>query len=673
MNKQAALLLAMLVLLPIFVIANIARGQADIDFGTVLRLLAHPQQGTEYEVIVNFRLPRALVGLLAGAALALVGALLQTTLRNSLVSAGTLGIHAGAYLAAVAATVFLPVWVGRYPLLLTFAGGLLAVTLVYALAGRTSRSPLRMVLSGLIVTMLLGSATNIIQILFENETRQLLIWGHGSLAQNDWTTIRGVWAPLVACMATAWLCSRKLDAIALGEETARSLGQRVGIVKLAIVLLSVFLSALVVSITGPIGFVGLVAPHLVKLAGFRRHAALLPASALCGALLLVAADTLTYRPDTIANQVPVGAVMALIGAPWLLFLALRLARSQGMGAGLRQLHARGRMRHSRYAYGGSIAILLIVLFVVLVLGCFLASGFALTPRQVLLGLIGQGEPMAQQIVLQFRLPRMAGSMLAGAMLASSGLLVQGAVRNPLADPSIVGISSGAGAGVLLLIVLKPEADAWQYSAAALLGAFAAAAITFLLAWRARFQPGVLIMIGIAVSAAFSALIQILILQTPYSISAQIWMNGSTYAMRWTSVSIMAIAAVILLPIVWIRGRQLELLGFDDEASSGLGLRPSSARMGALALGVALSAIAVSQVGTVGFIGLLAPHAGQLIAGQSFRRKLALSILIGGVMLAAADVIGRVIMIPNEIPSGTVAAMVGAPYLFYLLWRSQRKG
>ncbi|THF76880.1 iron ABC transporter permease [Cohnella fermenti] len=673
MNKQARLLVLGLALLPIVVIANIARGQADIGFGTVLRVLAHSRHSTEYEVIMNFRLPRALVGLLAGAALALVGALLQTTLRNSLVSAGTLGIHAGAYLTAVAATVFLPAWVGRYPLLLTFAGGLLAVALVYALAGRTSHSPLRMVLSGLIVTMLLGSATNMIQILFENETRQLLIWGNGSLAQNDWTTVRSVWAPIAACLAAAWLFSRHLDAISLGEDTARSLGQRVGRVKLTIVLLSVFLSALIVSVTGPIGFVGLVAPHVVKLAGFRRHAALLPASALCGALLLVAADTLTYRPDTIANQVPVGAVMALIGAPWLLVLALRMARSHGMGAGLRQLQMSQYGAKGRFAYGIGAGVLLLVLFLVLVLGCTLASGFALSPRQVLLALIGQGEPLAQQIVLQFRLPRMAGAILAGAMLAASGLLVQGAVRNPLADPSIVGISSGAGAGVLLLIVLKPEASAWQYSAAALIGAFAAAAITFLLGWRARFQPGVLIMIGIAVSAAFSALIQILILQTPYSISAQIWMNGSTYAMRWTAVAVLAAASVILLPLSWLHGRRLELLGFDDEASTGLGLRPSLARLGALALGVALSALAVSQVGTVGFIGLLAPHAAQWLVGHSFRRRLTLACLIGGAMLAGADVIGRVIMIPNEIPSGTVAAMVGAPYLFYLLWRSQRRG
>ncbi|MBJ6362524.1 iron ABC transporter permease [Paenibacillus sp. GCM10012307] len=672
MNKEIRYLIMGVILLPIIMLLNVILGQADIPFVQLLNQLVHNPHSTEAQIFYTFRMPRTVLGVLAGASLAVVGLLLQTTLRNSLVSASTLGINAGAFFVATAATVFLPVWMSGYPVLLSFLGGLLAIGLVYMIAGRAANSPLRMALSGMIVTMLLGSLTNAIQIMFENETRQLLIWGNGTLVQNDWKNVLFISPWIVLCLSLAFIAHKQLDVIRLGEEMSGALGQRVGVIKLSIILLCIFIAATIVSVTGPIGFVGLVAPHLIKMAGFRKHITMLPATALCGALLLLLADTLTYRPGTITNQVPVGAVMALIGAPWLLFMAHRLAKKHQLGSGLQHIHLRSLLPQQKLTVPLLVAFLTVVLAVVFVAGIFVSSASSITLKDVLAVLIGQGDKDANKIVLTFRMPRMVAAAIAGAMLAAAGLLVQGSVRNPLADPSIIGVTSGAGAGVLALIWLDPSATAIQYSLAALIGALIASALVLLVTWKGKFQPGYFIMAGIAISAAFSALIQILILQTPFSVSAQIWLSGSTYAIKWVHVHILLWTFVIVMPIAWLYAKRIELLGFDDQASVGLGLKPVPTRFIALLIGVILSAVTVSQVGTIGFIGLLAPHAAHMLGGHSFRGKLILSLLIGAIILSLSDIIGRVILLPNQIPSGTIVAIVGAPYLFYLIAISRRK-
>jgi ferric hydroxamate transport system permease protein len=682
-------------------LAGLGQGQAGIGFSqAVSALLRTAGGGAAEELVRGVRLPRAVIGALAGSALAVAGVLLQTVTRNALASAGTMGINAGAFFVVVAGTVFFPSMAQLAPLPLAFAGGCLAAVLSYLLAGGRKSTPVRMALSGMIVTLVISSFTGMLQLLFENETGGLFVWGSGLLQQNDWSGVRYAWPWIVMGLLAAWMCSRKLDVMNLGEDTARSLGQRVGLVRGTALALAVLLAAVTVSVVGPIGFIGLMAPHLVRLLGLKRHGLLLPAAAVWGAALLTGADLVSRLFISTLGELPAGAVTAALGAPCLIALALRETRGKGAAEGQAGISAGGARwqlpfaawmagkaaRREEALHPGGAYILrsrltaaysfrLWVLLAALLLAASLVAGIVfgavrVPPAEVLRVLGGGGESLSRHIVLQLRLPRELAAAAAGALLAASGALLQGAVRNPLADPSVVGITSGAGAGALLLLTLWPAAAGAALPLASGAGAFAAAALVCGFAYRSGLAPTVLTLVGIAVSAAGAALVQLLVIRSAMGAApALAWLAGSTYARGWEAFAGLGIGAALILPAAWLLGRRWDLLAFGDSVATGLGLKLRQTRLLAAALGVAAAAVAVAYVGTVGFIGLLAPHAARLAAGQNQRRLLVLAPLLGAVFLVLADLIGKTIIAPKEIPSGLVTALVGTPYLLFLLWKS----
>jgi iron complex transport system permease protein len=496
------------------------------------------------------------------------------------------------------------------------------------------------------------------------------------------------------------MCSRRLDVMNLGEETARSLGQHVGLVRGAALALAVLLAAVTVSVVGPIGFIGLMAPHLVRLLGLKRHGLLLPAAAVWGAALLTGADLVSRLFISTLGELPAGAVTAALGAPCLIALALRETRGKGAAegqAGISSGGARWQLPFAAWLAGraarreealhpGGAYILrsrltaaysfrLWVLLAAMLLAASLVAGIVfgavrVPPAEVLRVLGGGGESLSRHIVLQLRLPRELAAAAAGALLAASGALLQGAVRNPLADPSVVGITSGAGAGALLLLTLWPAVAGAALPLASAAGAFAAAALVCGFAYRSGLAPTVLTLVGIAVSAAGAALVQLLVIRSAMGAApALAWLAGSTYARGWEAFTGLGLGAALILPAAWLLGRRWDLLAFGDSVATGLGLKLRQTRLLAAALGVAAAAVAVAYVGTVGFIGLLAPHAARLAAGQNQRRLLVLAPLLGAVFLVLADLIGKTIIAPKEIPSGLVTALVGTPYLLFLLWKS----
>ena len=688
-------------LLAACMLAGLGQGQAGIGFSqAVSALLRTAGGGAAEELVRGVRLPRAVIGALAGSALAVAGVLLQTVTRNALASAGTMGINAGAFFVVVAGTVFFPSMAQLAPLPLAFAGGCLAAVLSYLLAGGRKSTPVRMALSGMIVTLVISSFTGMLQLLFENETGGLFVWGSGLLQQNDWSGVRYAWPWIVVGLLAAWMCSRKLDVMNLGEETARSLGQHVGLVRGTALALAVLLAAVTVSVVGPIGFIGLMAPHLVRLLGLKRHGLLLPAAAVWGAALLTGADLVSRLFISTLGELPAGAVTAALGAPCLIALALRETRGKGAAEGQAGISAGGARwqlplaawltgkaaRREEALHPGGAYILrsrltaaysfrLWVLLAALLLVASLVTGIVfgavrVPPAEVLRVLGGGGESLSRHIVLQLRLPRERAAAAAGALLAASGALLQGAVRNPLADPSVVGITSGAGAGALLLLTLWPAAAGAALPLASAAGAFAAAALVCGFAYRSGLAPTVLTLVGIAVSAAGAALVQLLVIRSAMGAApALAWLAGSTYARGWEAFAGLGIGAALVLPAAWLLGRRWDLLAFGDSVATGLGLKLRQTRLLAAALGVAAAAVAVAYVGTVGFIGLLAPHAARLAAGQNQRRLLVLAPLLGAVFLVLADLIGKTIIAPKEIPSGLVTALVGTPYLLFLLWKS----
>lgn len=227
-------------------------------------------------------MPRTVIGILAGGALAIAGALLQAITKNPLAASDTLGINAGAYFVVVLGAVMFPGLLHQAPFLFAAVGGLLAAVLAYFMGGGRSGSPIRLALAGLIVSMVLGSFTGALHIFYSFETQGLFLWGSGSLVQNDWSGTTYAWPWVVGLSIIAVLLSRQFDVLDLDESTSTSLGQKVSLTRAVGIVLAVLLSTITVSVIGPIGFVGLVAPHLVRLSGLKMHRWVLPGSFLWG-------------------------------------------------------------------------------------------------------------------------------------------------------------------------------------------------------------------------------------------------------------------------------------------------------------------------------------------------------------------------------------------------------
>ncbi|RAR41530.1 Fe(3+)-hydroxamate ABC transporter permease FhuB [Paenibacillus sp. MDMC362] len=669
--KPLWMLVGGLVALLFLTFISLTQGLADISVNTVVQALVSPQDIADHHLIRSVRLPRTVMGLLAGAALAVSGVLMQTVTRNPLASETTLGVNAGAYLAVVAGMIFWPGLLHQYALPLAVAGGTLAAVAVYALAGKTQGSPLRIALSGMIVTLVLSSVTSALVLLNQQTTQGIFLWGSGSLIQNDWDGVAFSWPWIIGGLILLCLAVRQWDILTLNEESARSLGQKVGTTRLLAMGAAIVLACVTVSVVGPIGFIGLAAPHLVRLSGVVRHAGLIPLAALWGSALLVGADTVARMFINAYGELPVGAITAMIGAPCLIWLAMRVSRSLigGRGSSGGSIMAGTSLR--RIPYPALVTLFSVLLVLVWVFS--LMSGSLRIPfTEVLAVLTGGGESMYRQILLEFRLPRLLTAGLSGMALAVSGSLLQNAVRNPLGDPQVIGVTSGAGAGALLLMIGFPQLSAGWVPVGAVLGGMAAAALVYAVSWKRGLHPTILTLVGIAVAALGSAIINLMIIHAKVDVAPALsWMAGSTYNRGWTEVQRIVPAILILLPLAAWLGRKVDLLTFSEESSTGLGLHVRNTRVYVAIIAVLLASIAAANVGSVGFIGLLAPHAARMLVGARHRQSMVIAALLGGILLAGADWIGRVVMIPKELPSGIVTALLGAPYLLYLMGKTNK--
>ncbi|WP_433745839.1 iron ABC transporter permease [Paenibacillus amylolyticus] len=644
---------------------SLCYGEASIPLHVVWEALTGSQDSLEHNMVWDLRMPRTVIGILAGGALAVAGALLQTITRNPLAASDTLGINAGAYFVVVLGAIAFPGLLSQSPFVFAALGGLLAAFAAYFMGGGRTSSPVRLALSGMIVSMVLGSFTSALHIFFSMETQGLFLWGSGTLVQNDWSGVFYALPWVVGITLLALILSRQWDMLELDESTASSLGQKVALARAGGLILAVLLAAVIVSVIGPIGFVGLVAPHLVRLSGIRSNRLLLPGVFIWGAALLVGADVLAKMVHNSSMELPTGAVMAIIGAPWLIWLVLtRMKAANGSGMST-SMSTGGAAR--RFAFG-PMAVLFSAITVVLILLSTMFGGMRI-PLADWLPSLFQSDGLFSALI-QLRIPRTLVAAGAGAALAISGVLIQMAVRNPLADASIVGVSSGAGLGAMMVIILWPGLPIYLLPIAAIIGAAIAAVVVFSLAWKKGLNPSAVVLLGIAMSAIAGAGIQILIVRgAVYGSSGYIWLTGSTYARTWEQVKVIGLFLVILVPVAWWLARRFELLVFDDNSASGLGLGVRRTRLLAMTVGVLLAAGAVACVGTVGFIGLIAPHMVRLLTGNKLRRSMFLSALAGAVMLVLADTIGRTVMAPTEIPSGILIAMIGTPYFLYLMYRS----
>ncbi|OZM81431.1 iron ABC transporter permease [Pseudonocardia sp. MH-G8] len=286
--------------------------------------------GRDSDLIVrHVRLPRTLAGLLAGAALGTAGAVLQGLTRNPLAGPGVLGVNAGASLAAVVALALVGLGSLGGFVWFCFAGAAVAMAAVFAIgsAGRGGATPVKLALAGAAVSALLHSLTSAIVLLDEDLFVRYRFWLVGSLTRADLATLGQAVPFVVAGTVLALALARPLDALTLGDDTARSLGTRLGLVRGLGLTAVVVLAGTATAVAGPIGFVGLVVPHVARLVAGSGHARVLPLAALLGALVLLLADVagrVLLRPE----EVQVGVTAAVLGAPVFLYLVRRRRSAQ---------------------------------------------------------------------------------------------------------------------------------------------------------------------------------------------------------------------------------------------------------------------------------------------------------------------------------------------------------
>ncbi|MFB6640170.1 iron ABC transporter permease [Streptomyces chartreusis] len=667
----AAVTAALVLLVAALAVVDITQGTAAVGAGEVFKALTGRADAADASVVIASRLPRMTAGLLVGALLGMAGTALQAVSRNVLASPDTLAVNAGSYMALglVAVTgVSLPLLASSG---VAFVGGLAAAAVVLGLSG-LGTGTVRLVLAGSALALGLTAVTEALLLLFPQETQGLYRWNQGSIAQNGFDGVLQV-APLgVLGLLGLLLVARRVDALALGDDAARGLGVPVRATRVTAVVLATLLSAAAVTLAGPIGFVGLCAPALVRalarrFRGFVRARANLPVTALTGAALVLGSDVLLRAlvPTDLAVAVPTGVVTSLVGAVFLIVMATRLKDTAAAAAP-------DRLRIRSRALFLTTTVVLVAVFVGVTIAAVLLGDSKLLLGDVVNWAQGRAGRTVG-FVLDTRVPRVLAALLAGAALALAGTLVQAVTRNPLAEPGVLGVSGGAALGAVLLVTTVPSAGSWGVAGAALVGAAISSVVVFGLAARGGFQQNRLVLVGIGVATGTTALVSLLIVLTdPFNAAkALTWLSGSTYGRSLSDVAPLAAVLAVGVAVAALRRVELDLVSLDEDTPRLLGLSLARGRLGFLLLSVLLSATAVAAAGTIGFVGLVAPHAARALVGRQHARVVPVAVLLGAVLVCTADLLGRTAIAPAQLGAGLMTAVIGTPYFLHLLVRSRR--
>jgi iron complex transport system permease protein len=302
----------------------------------------------------------------------------------------------------------------------------------------------------------------------------------------------------------------------------------------------------------------------------------------------------------------------------------------------------------------------------------------IAPWNVVSVFFGGGTSLEQLVVKSFRLPRIIIALLAGMALAVAGGILQGMIRNPLASPDIIGITGGAGAAVVAFLTIFSNEDGtlpvsiqWM-PVAAFIGAAVVAFLVYFLAWRKGVSPVRLVLIGIGISALTQALTTLLMIMGPiYRASqANIWITGTVNGSDWQDVGILLPWSIVFILISFLITRQLNIQELGEELAKGVGGHVQRQRFFLLLMATVLVGGAVSFAGGIGFVGLMAPHMARRMVGSSYGALLPASAFIGGILVMLADLIGRTLFLPLEVPAGVFTAAIGAPYFIYLLFKTR---
>lgn len=335
------------------------------------------------------------------------------------------------------------------------------------------------------------------------------------------------------------------------------------------------------------------------------------------------------------------------------------------------MNNRQQFRQKQYFHPKLILpVLLIIIFILSIVSLGLGAIY-ITPSEIIRNLIGEGTQSQRFILNNYRIPRIIIAIIVGAGLATAGAILQGILRNPLASPDVIGVTKGAGLAAVIIIVLFPTSPIILLPLSAFIGAAIIAAILMLFVYKKGAQPNTLALVGIALGAICQAGIEYLMIKFPDDVSMTLlWLTGSLWARGWDQVYLL-LPCLILIPILFGLTAKLDILSLGDDIATGLGERSKFLRYILLSVSVILIGVCVATVGSIGFIGLIAPHIARRIVGSKFNVLLPASALFGAILLLVADSLGRGLFPPIEIPAGIITAVIGAPYFLYLL-RAERK-
>ncbi len=593
-------------------------------------------------ILETTRAPRMVAAISTGAALALAGSVLQTVLRNPLAAPDILSVTSGAQLFLVVSTLLLPL--ALPPIIATSAGGLAGAAACLALAGGFQAAPGRLALSGIAVSLCFSAISSAIVLLADERASGLLLWSSGILDQTGWARVTTAIPLVLLSFLMLMVMARALDLLGLGDQASASLGVTRAVTLFGL-LVGVLLCGAAVTLAGPIGFIGLAVPNVLRALGIIRHHRHLPLSMVWGANTLLLADVVTQCLARNGTSIPTGVTVACLGAPAMLLL-LRKAkiggeRRIGLPVGIAPLPL---------AAAALAALGLIAIAASLAAG----DGLSLTIAEV------TGN-------LDLRAPRLLVALGCGALLAAAGTVLQAVTRNPLCGPETLGLTQGAALFSLVALLLGFAPATPTFQTVALAGAITVLLLLRLLA--PKYSPEKFVLAGVAIAASLGAAATIIVvearLQTAQALS---WLIGSTHARGYADAVVLIPWVFALSAIGLLFSRHLDAFLLGDEKARSLGLATGDASKYAMLYAAVAVAIAVSSIGAVSFVGLLAPHAARLLTGARHAKSLPVAMALGAVMLAFADTIGRSIIAPLELPAGIITAIIGAP-AFMLLLRS----
>ncbi|MFH1805624.1 MAG: Fe(3+)-hydroxamate ABC transporter permease FhuB [Pseudomonadota bacterium] len=627
--------------------------------GTLGQATFTPDETDFAQILFHYStLPRLSMAFLCGAGLALAGAAIQTVLRNPLASPTTLGVGAGVEFALTAFLLMAPASMALFQEAFALAGGLIAIGAVYLIAAKRGNATLWLILAGMIVNLLLQAGSQILLLFNEQYLQSVFMWGAGDLAQNGWESAQFVLPRILIGMAAILLLSRPLDLLALGDETANSLGARVTALRLLILGFAVFITASVISAAGMIGFVGLAVPAALRIAGLTRSRDLMICSVFTGGFALLVIDFIVRQFNGLGGDtLPTGAATALFGAP---FIILILRKARIMPGSQNEEHHSDQQIISKTR-------LSIILFAALTLGIVFSLFVSFDGNNLVL----LDPSNARLDILLGRAERTFAAMICGAALAVSGTLIQRVGRNPLASPEITGVSS---ATALAMIVALAIFGFGQRAELMIIGAAGGIASLFLLLFLCRkftHAPHYMLLNGLALTAILGAIVRIVLTRSGTQTTMLMsWLAGTTYFTNMDEVMIVAGVTGVLLTVAIALRRPLELASLGTDQSVSLGLGITTFQFSMMLLAAVLAASATLLVGPLSFVGLMAPHLARVAGYRLAGGHLLGALLIGVNVMMVAEWLARNLLYPQQLPTGLIAAVIGTSYFLMLALRKR---